>query len=104
MTEYSEDSGYDEDDGVWLGFWIPKKEFGYYSDTITKDTDAFLLLAYLEMHAHCCPFTVANELATSFNWSRKRLAAARKRLLDRNYIEQVQSPKRCQPALYRWIQ
>jgi hypothetical protein len=67
------------------GFWAPTLD---YSDMVLKDLDAFGLLAYLKMHNHpSSRFMIANGLADSFSWDRRRLAAARQRLLDLRHIE-----------------
>jgi hypothetical protein len=86
------------------GFWASTLD---YSEMVLKDGDAYLLLTYLKMHNHPSSwFMIANGLATSFNWSRKRLSAARQRLLALEHIEQVRTPnghRHDGSALYKWL-
>lgn len=71
-------------------------------DLICSDQDAFLLLTFLRAaNGPSSIFMVANGLAEKFGWTRKRLAAARKRLTG-IYITLVRPPTSKGPALYRW--
>jgi hypothetical protein len=83
------------------GFWAPTSDF---ADMVLKDSDAFALLAYLRMmNNRYSRFMIANGLAISFDWSRKRLAAARDRLLELKYIELSRTASSHGAALYRWM-
>lgn len=68
-----------------------------------SEPDAFYLLAFLR--AHHGPgntFMVANGLAERFGWWRKRLAEARRRLIELEYLKPVRQAGRGHPALFRW--
>jgi bifunctional DNA primase/polymerase-like protein/primase-like protein len=82
------------------GVWFPTGEA---NSLIATDQDAFILLAYLK--ANNGPnrtFIVANGLADTFGWTRKRFAGARRRL-EYSHLEMVRRPGKCNgPALYRW--
>jgi hypothetical protein len=82
------------------GAWFPAIEA---NRLVKDDQDAFLLLAFLR--ANNRPgrsFMVANGLAEEIGWTRKRLAAARKKLIERSYVEPVRAAAAQTPALYRW--
>jgi Bifunctional DNA primase/polymerase, N-terminal/Primase C terminal 1 (PriCT-1) len=68
------------------------------------DQDALVLLSFL--HAHNGPaapaFWIANGLADTLGWTRRRLSAARKGLLKRGYIVRLRRPWRGRPAEYGW--
>jgi hypothetical protein len=70
---------------------------------VTSDQDAFVLLGYLRaVNGPNATFMVANGLADKHGWSRKRLAAARKRL-EGNQIIMVRPASHANgPAMYRW--
>jgi hypothetical protein len=72
--------------------------------TMLDDQDAFVLLAYLRaMQGPWSTFMVANGLTETFvGWSRKRLAAARHRLIELGYLTPQRQAGRGHPALYRW--
>jgi hypothetical protein len=74
------------------------------TDLICSDQDAFLLLAFLRANnGPVSTFMVANGLAKQFGWTRKRFAAARRRL-EGTYIKEVRWPTTFKgPALYRWV-
>jgi Bifunctional DNA primase/polymerase, N-terminal/Primase C terminal 1 (PriCT-1) len=81
------------------GAFFPAAEVNH---LIATDQDAFVLLALLR--ANNGPrrtFMVTNTLANKLGWTRKRIAAARKRL-GCNYIERVRRPSKGLPGLYRW--
>jgi Bifunctional DNA primase/polymerase, N-terminal/Primase C terminal 1 (PriCT-1) len=71
---------------------------------IRTDPDGFMLLAFLR--ANNGPervFLIANALAKHLGWTRKRMAAARRRL-EGAYVYAVRSASRDSgPARYRWI-
>lgn len=65
--------------------------------------DAFFLLKFLRQENHGDrEFMVANGLAGHLNWSRKRLAAARRMLIESGHLEQVRAAHQRQPALFRF--
>ena len=69
------------------------------------DQDAFLLLAFLRAHqGPWAMFWIANGLTDKLGWTVKRLAGARKRLLELGYVEQVRLPWRGTPAEFVWSQ
>jgi bifunctional DNA primase/polymerase-like protein len=66
--------------------------------------DAYLLLAFLRDHqGPNATFMCANGLAQTFGWSRLRLAAARKYLIEAGYFKPVRNAGEGTPALFRWI-
>jgi hypothetical protein len=69
-----------------------------------QDQDAFVLLAFLRAkQGPWSTFMVANGLTETFvGWSRKRLAAARHRLIELGYLTPLRQAGRGHPALYRW--
>jgi hypothetical protein len=75
------------------------------NDLIGNDQDLFVLLSFL--HANNGPdreFMATNQgLAKRLNWTVKRVAAARRRMIDDGYAEQTRPAYTKQPALYRWI-
>jgi hypothetical protein len=75
-----------------------------FEDMPLTDPDAWRLLGYLKMkNGHYSEFLVSNGLAVSFKWSRQRLAATRKRLVDGGHITLTRAPTSYTgPALYRW--
>jgi Bifunctional DNA primase/polymerase, N-terminal/Primase C terminal 1 (PriCT-1) len=82
------------------GVWFAANEV---VELTVGDPDTFRLLSYLRAkNAPGREFFVANGLAKDFKWGSDRLAAARKQLLCRGYIELVKGPGRRTPALYRW--
>jgi hypothetical protein len=84
-----------------VGAWFPADEA---NSLIRADSDAFVLLGLLR--ANNRPgrhFMIANGLAEEISWGRKRLAAARKKLIECSYIEQVRAASaQTGPALFRW--
>jgi hypothetical protein len=69
-----------------------------------RDVHALALLMMLRgHHFHEEEFFVANAMAESLGWTRKRFAAARK-FLEGGWIEMVRRPTSATgPALYRWV-
>ena len=68
-----------------------------------QEPDAFALLAWLRAHQGSeSTFWIANGLAENFGWRRHRFAAARSRLIELDYIVQIQKPFQGSNALYRW--
>ena len=84
------------------GVWFPTDEA---AELIELAPDEYLLLSYLRANNHPdSTFMVANGLADTFGWSRKRLAAARYSLIQRGYIWQLRgSNQYTGRALYRWM-
>jgi len=87
-----------------FGAWVAVEEIN--SIVIERrraDPDAFFLLVYLRANnGPWAEFMIADGLAKTFGWGRNRLAAARKRLLERSDVI-LFSPKRKQlAALYQW--
>jgi hypothetical protein len=80
------------------GAWFPVAEIS----TWGADPDAFYLLAYLRAKNHPgATFMIANGLAETLGWSRKRLSAARCRLIELGYFRVVRYAAQHNPALYR---
>jgi hypothetical protein len=68
-----------------------------------QDQDAFVLLAFLRAkQGPWSTFMVANGLTEIVGWSRKRLSAARHRLIELGYLTPLRQAGRGHPALYRW--
>ena len=82
------------------GVWFPASEANY---LIRNDPDAFLLLSYLRANnGPTRTFMIANGLERDLPLTRKRLAAARRRLTG-PYVRLVRrARKRGGAALYRW--
>jgi hypothetical protein len=81
------------------GAWFPTEEVV----CMLNDQDAFLLLIFLKAHqGPWATFMCANGLAENLRWARRRLAAARSRLIELGYIKQVRQAGRGCPALFRW--
>lgn len=71
---------------------------------IGVNQDAFILVTMLQHnHPGRCPFLVANAMAETMGWSRKRFAAARKVLIDAGYIHEVRAASTWTgAAIYAW--
>ena len=81
------------------GAWFPLDEV----EKFRGSTDDFYLLGFLRAYNHPdATFMVANGLAERFGWWRKRLAAARHRLIQGGYLKMVRQAGQKVPALYRW--
>jgi hypothetical protein len=82
------------------GAWFETDEI---NSMLASDQDGFVLLAFLRANNRPkSTFMVPNALATSFGWTRKRLASARRRLAGR-HIVMVRAPSDQRgAALYRW--
>jgi hypothetical protein len=81
------------------GAWLAVEEIA----TMIDKQDAFFLLAFLRAHnGPWSHFMCTNGLAEKFGWSRLRLAAARRRLIEMRYIQPVRQAGRGHPALFRW--
>ena len=81
------------------GAWFPLDEV----EKFGTEPDDFYLLGFLRTHNHPdATFMVANGLAGRFGWYRKRLAASRRRLIQRGSLKIVRQAGKNAPALYRW--
>lgn len=70
---------------------------------VETDQDALLLLAYLKSFHWGRDFVIANAMHKKLNWTRVRLAAARKSLEIRQYVTCIRPAARGRgPSLYRW--
>ena len=70
---------------------------------LCANPDAFTLLAYLRANnGPWSNFWIANGLAETFGWGRKRLAAARCRLIERGDVVLVKPSRKGSPAIYQW--
>jgi hypothetical protein len=68
------------------------------------DQDAFVLLNFLRAHHGplAPPFFITNTLASTFDWTIKRLSKARSRLVERGILRRIRSQWQGNPALYSW--
>jgi hypothetical protein len=68
------------------------------------DQDALVLLNFLRANHSplAAPFFITNTLASTFGWTRKRLAEARSRLVELHYLRQTRPPWQGNPAKYSW--
>jgi hypothetical protein len=81
------------------GAWLAVEEIA----TMLDEQDAFFLLAFLRAHnGPWSHFMCANGLAEKFSWDRRRLAAARRRLIEMGHIQPIRQAGRGTPALFRW--
>jgi hypothetical protein len=81
------------------GAWFPTAEV----DRMIQHPDALILLMFLRAHeGPWATFMVANGLADTFRWTRKRLAAARDGLLALGYVKRVRQAGYRSAALYKW--
>src|SRR5262249_23223194 len=81
------------------GAWFPTYEVA----SMLQDQDVFFLLAFLRAKQGLWAiFMCSNGLAEKFSWSRKRLAAARSRLIELGYLCPLRHACRGSAALFRW--
>lgn len=81
------------------GAWFPLDEV----NRMICDQDAFFLLAFLRANqGPDATFMCANGLAEKFDWTIKRLANARRRLIEMEYIRQVSPAWTGHAALFQW--
>jgi Bifunctional DNA primase/polymerase, N-terminal/Primase C terminal 1 (PriCT-1) len=81
------------------GAWFPVDEVA----AMLEYQDAFVLLAFLRaQEGPQATFMIANALAEKFGWPRQRLAAARHRLIELGYVEQIRRATTGLAALFRW--
>lgn len=72
-------------------------------DLLIGDQDALLLLTVLHRHhTGKATFVIANAMHETMGWRRQRLAAARRRLEQTGFIEEVRARRRHEPAAYRF--
>jgi hypothetical protein len=82
-----------------FGSWSPVDEVRSF---IGKPDD-FYLLSFLRAENHPdSTFMITNGLAEKFGWHRKRLAAARKRLVEQGYFRIMRQAGEGHPMLFRW--
>lgn len=80
------------------GAWFTTSEVNRFAG----DADAFWLWSYVVANNQPdAEFWIADGLAEVWDWERKRLIRARKRLIDAGYIDLVRRGYPGQPALYR---
>jgi hypothetical protein len=73
--------------------------------SMLQDHDAFMLLAFLRAkQGPWNTFMVANGLTEVLHWTRKRVAAARTRLIQMGYIVPVRQAGKGVPALFKWAE
>jgi hypothetical protein len=71
--------------------------------TFTDAVDALYLLEYLRVtEGISAEFWIANGLADIFGWDRRRFTAARQRLIDLGYVQQIKPHRPRLPAVYVW--
>jgi hypothetical protein len=81
------------------GAWFPYDEVA----AMVSHQDAFLLLAFLRAHqGPASTFMCANGLADQLKWTRKRLADARRCLIEFGYFSAIRQAGRGHAALFRW--
>jgi hypothetical protein len=82
------------------GAWFPAQE----ANDLVKSQDELILLIFLRANNHPdATFWVANGLARVLGWTRQRVAAARRGLIQRGYIKQIRAASgEHGAALYRW--
>ena len=87
------------------GAYIPIEEVLAMVCNGQRDQDALVLLAFLRANqGPWSTFMVANGLAETFGWTRKRLAAVRRNLIQMGYIAAVRQAAQGIPALYKWAE
>jgi Bifunctional DNA primase/polymerase, N-terminal/Primase C terminal 1 (PriCT-1) len=70
---------------------------------LLPDPDTLALLAFLDAHnGPRAQFIVSNGLAKTFGWGAKRVAAARRRLIELGHIEEIRAASRHAPSLFQW--
>jgi hypothetical protein len=74
------------------------------NELICSDPDLYLLLSFLRANnkpnSH---FMATNQgLAKIFHWRPRRVAAARRRMIEKGYVIQTRPARTKQPALYYW--
>jgi hypothetical protein len=82
------------------GAWFPTQE----ANDLVRSQDELILLIFLRANNHPdATFWVSNGLADVLGWTIKRLASARRGLIQRGYIKQVRAASgEYGAALYRW--
>jgi bifunctional DNA primase/polymerase-like protein/primase-like protein len=73
--------------------------------SMLHDQDAFVLLAFLRAkQGPWSTFMVSNGLTEVLGWTRKRLADARRRLIEMGYLSPVRQAGKGVPALFKWAE
>jgi hypothetical protein len=89
---------------TWFGQDGARRRAAEVQNMVCSNLDAFGLLEFLRVR-HSKPeaiFVVANDLAPTLGWTRKRLASAR-RVLEEAHLETVRRPSlKNGLARYRW--
>jgi len=68
-----------------------------------QDQDALILLVFLRAkQGPWNTFMVANGLTEVLHWDRRRLSAARRRLIEMGYLVPLRQAGKGVPALYKW--
>jgi hypothetical protein len=81
------------------GAWFPTEEIG----DLLQEQDVLFLLAFLRANqGPSATFMCANGLAETLGWGRKRLAAARHRLIELGYMRPVRRARRGVSAMFQW--
>jgi hypothetical protein len=81
------------------GAWFPIEEV----TALLLEPDTLLLLAFLRAHNRpLAQFMLANGLSKSFGWGDKRLAAARQRLIELGYLEEIRAASRHKAGRFQW--
>jgi hypothetical protein len=81
------------------GAWFPVEEVV----KLLMEQDAMILLAFLRANnGPSATFMCTNTLAATLKWRRERLAEARSRLIEMDYIVQIRRAGNRTPALFRW--
>jgi bifunctional DNA primase/polymerase-like protein/primase-like protein len=81
------------------GAWFPTAEVS----ALLPHQDTFMLLAVLRAsNGPDAEFWITNAWAATFGWTVKRMAAARKHLLDLGYIRLERAAFSGSPAVFRW--
>jgi hypothetical protein len=81
------------------GSWLPQGDV----DALIGEPHALALLNNLKAHnGPCSTFWIADGLAESWRWPRRKLTDARERLIETGRIIRISRPRPGHPALYRW--
>jgi hypothetical protein len=89
------------EDRNWIGRGNDRRkhELSLFKD----DTDALYLLDYLRVtESISAQFWIANGLADNFGWALRRFTAARQRLVELGYVQQIRPPRQNHPAVFVW--
>jgi hypothetical protein len=102
MTICQSARDYTETNRNWFGqhgAYFPTEEVV----SMVQDQDAFFLLAFLRAHqGPWATFMVANGIGERLDWDRRRVAAARRRLIEMGYLIPLRQAGKGHPALFKW--